>query len=150
MEFNNLSAMYAYIQEQLNDTLTEEVAETVKEEWSNSVREVVYASGTPIQYERRNFENGSLGDINSMSGLLVGNGILEVTNNAEAQSPLSGISLSGLIEGGYGTRDTWYNEPREVVERTREELSQSGKVDEAIRVGLQKRGITANVEVHIT
>jgi len=120
-----------------------EVAQTVKLETQKAVDEKIYKSGTPVWYDRRDLTNGSLGDINEMSHDVNISGseiLLEVRD--EAKPKLSwDQDLTFAITYGYGSKDQWWNEPRDFLEEARQNMRNSKSHVEAMRKGLIREGI---------
>ena len=141
--FNDLTQIILYIETCLDEVLESEVAEFVEEKIIGNVSKVVYGAGDPLIYHRRGLNNGDgLGGRSSIHHHLIKDGVLEVTDDAQAQYPLS-IDLDQLIENGYGNKTEWYNQSRDFIEQTREELMTDGELGEVIRLGLIKRGLNA-------
>ena len=129
--------------------LADEVAKEVKSVESKKVEQTVYGAGLPTMYQRRGVGEGtqSLGDVSQMNHSVI-NGVLEVTNDAEAYYPDNangGLnndwSLAQNIEEGYAGRDTWYSEARPFISDTIDELARSNAHVEAMKRGLKKRGL---------
>ena len=130
-EVNNIPSLqqqllkiHTKIQKQVNDSLKKEVASHVKEKISNHVQTDVYSAyPNPIEYERRNLQNGSLGDIKQMESNLINDGVLEIKDNADFNHDFASNhggygdidlskSLAYNIEYGWGNKSTDFSEPR--------------------------------------
>lgn len=156
--FGSFNQLEIYLKKQIDDVLNKEVAIVVKEQIQVAVDEVVYQSGEPLVYERRGSNQhggmgnplgtGSLADISKMKHI-VKNGILEVTDEAERNMDyrFAGVgydlskSLTENIVMGYGSKDRWYNEPRDFIGQARENLRQDKYHVEALKEGLMKHGL---------
>jgi len=139
---NSLASLQAEMQSRINKALDNEVAQIVKEQISESVKDIVYGAGTPMLYNRRDLTNGSLGDVNEMTHK-VSNGVLIVEDHAEPSgNDFKGNDFVGekdfasRIEYGYGNEDTWYNSPREFMKDAADKLNSNGKVTEALQKAL--------------
>ena len=146
-----LAKIQAHIQKQINDSLKKEVSTMVKNKISNHVALDVYlAYPNPIEYERRHFENGSLGDIKQMESTLIDDGVLKVQDNADFNHDFASShggygdvdlskSLSFNIEYGYGDKDSPWNEPREFITKAKEDIKDSNSHVETMKIALKKR-----------
>jgi hypothetical protein len=148
--FNSWSEIEKYLKLQINEVLKEDVSEAVADELQSSVSDVVYGAGTPKVYQRRNLKDGSLGDKESMSKELIGDGLLQVTPEAERNigfSKYPGLgydedkSLTENVAFGYGNKDRWFNSQRNFVEDAKENLIRNKAHIESLRDGLKDRGI---------
>lgn len=160
-DFKDLDSLIAYIKKDINSTLTTEVAKAVKEEIQMAVDEEVYRAGNPVAYDRRGgneyggmgnpLNTGSLADQNEMKAILVKDGELQVTDEADFNHSFAALShsyggvdlsksLAENIEYGYDDRNMWFNEARPFMERARENIEDSDSHFESMRKGLKKRG----------
>lgn len=159
--FNNLKDLFKHINNQITDTLQNEVSEKVKDVQSDKVREVVYGGYTSQKpkYDRRN-GNGGLADKSNMKSTVTSSGndsTLEVKNVADSNPNVDYTAgtnapnyLAGIIEYGRDSGLYSYNRtgtesefmsPRPFTEETVDELERTeGHVD-AMKTGLKKRGI---------
>ena len=140
-----------HIQKQINDSLKKEVSTMVKEKIQKHVASDVYAVyPNPIEYERRQFENGSLGDTKQTSSTLINDGVLKITDNADFNHDFASShggygdvdlskSLSFNIEYGYGTLDQPWNKPRQFIKGTREDIKDSNSHVETMKNALRRR-----------
>jgi len=141
-----------HIQKQINDSLKKEVSTMVKEKIQKHVASDVYAVyPNPIEYERRQFENGSLGDIKQMESTLIDDGVLKVQDIADFNHEFASMygrgyggvdlskSLSFNIEYGYGTLDQPWNKPRQFIKGTREDIKDSNSHVETMKNALRRR-----------
>jgi len=140
------SQLQKVIQEKIDSSLKNEVAEHAKDEIQSSLSEVVYSSYEPKVYERRGYSGGGLGDQDTMNSKLVKSGELEVVPNA---LPKTGggldndYSLAYNIVHGYGSKNQPWNKPRDFVENARENLRNDGSLREVMVDALRKRGLDA-------
>jgi len=149
--FSSLSALEAEIQKQINSVLKQEMSEMIKEKISQHVKTDVYdVYPNPIEYERRDLQNGSLGDEERMDSHLIGDGVLEVVNNNDFNHPWAynhegygdidtNKSLTFNIEYGYGDKDTVWNKSRSFIENTREEIRSKNLHIETMKSALKTR-----------
>lgn len=143
----------AYLTEKINSSLQKEMSEMVKDKIEEHVQTDVYDTyPNPVMYERRNFQNGSLGDIIQMDSKLISDGVLEVTDNADFNHSFAytyggygdidiSKSLTYNIEKGYGSEDMPWNEARPFIENTREEIQNSNLHSETMKKALRARGL---------
>ena len=140
------SQLQKVIQEKIDSSLENEVAEHTKDEIQSSLSEVVYSSYEPKIYERRKYGDGGLGDRETMDSKLVKSGELEVIPNALSKTG-GGLdndySLAYNIVYGYGNRNQPWNKPRDFVENARENLRNDGSLREVMVDALRKRGLDA-------
>ena len=146
-----LLKIHTKIQKQVNDSLQKEVSSHVKEKISNHVQTDVYnAYPNPIEYTRRNFQSGSLGDIEQMKSNLINDGVLEIKDNADFNHDFASIhggygdidlskSLSFNIEYGYGNKEYPWNEPRDFMNETKKDIKSSNSHVEVLKGALRKR-----------
>jgi len=149
---DQLARIHAKIQKQVNDSLKKEVATHVKEKISNHVQTDVYSAyPNPIEYERRNLQNGSLGDIKQMESNLINDGVLKITDNADFNHDFASMydrgygdvdlskSLAYNIEYGYGSKNQPWNEPRDFIAETKKDIKNSNSHVEVMKNALRKR-----------
>ena len=139
------------LKKQVNDSLQKEVATHVKGKISNHVQTDVYSAySNPIEYTRRNLQNGSLGDIEQMKSNLINDGVLEIKDNADFNHDFASIhggygdidlskSLSFNIEFGYGSMSQPWNEPRDFMNETKKDIKSSNSHVEVLKGALRKR-----------
>ena len=142
--FSSLKEMEKYIQDEINKSLKNDVAPVVKEVMSAEVQNTVYSVYEPKRYERR-YDNYGLGDTRNMEFPKVENGKLEVSNNTPFKGKnYSGKSLTEVVVTGEGYTYDYpyeYNQPRDFIEATREDLIQTQAHTKALVNGLKKSGI---------
>ena len=134
---------------QINESLKTEVAKTVKDEIALAVDRIIYEPNQPRVYERRGIglQNGGLADQTQMEDVLESNGVLVVTNNAQPKvtGEYNGLdsdkSLAENIVKGYGSKDKWWNEPRDFIQSAKEEMQETKSHVQALVNGLIERGI---------
>jgi len=149
---NQLAKIQTRIQKQINDSLKKEVSTMVKNKISNHVALDVYVVyPNPIEYERRHFENGSLGDVKQMESTLIDDGVLKVQDNADFNHEFASMydrgyggvdlskSLSENIEYGYGSMSRIWNKPRRFIKNTKEDIKDSNSHVETMKIALRKR-----------
>jgi len=148
---DQLLKIHTKIQKQVNDSLKKEVASHVKEKISNHVQTDVYSAyPNPIEYERRNLQNGSLGDIKQMESNLINDGVLKITDNADFNHEFASShggygdidlskSLSYNIEYGYGSKNQPWNEPRDFMNETKKDIKSNNSHVEVLKGALRKR-----------
>ena len=150
----NREKLRLMIMKKVNASLKDEMSDLVKNKIREHVKSDVYDAYTdPSIYERRYFSNGSLGDIEQMDSKLIGDGLLEVVDNADFNhdfaSRYSGyggvdrsISLAYNIEKGYGNKSMPWNEERPFIEKTCDDIRDNHLHTEAMKKALIKRGLT--------
>jgi len=137
------------IKKQIDDSLRKELATHVKSEISHAVDTQIYQSGIPESYSRRAsdgsgkmsnpYNTGSLADPLEMEHS-VSNGQLMVMDTALPSKPESlNMDLTYAIVHGYWGMDHWWNEPRDFLRKTRENLKSSNSHVEVMRNALKKR-----------
>ena len=141
------SQLEAYLKQQINDSLSKEVAKHVKEEIQTAISTEVYAAGTPKYYDRRGGNDyggmgnplgtDSLADTKEMNHTVI-NGELKVTDDAMPSS-LWNMNLDEAITYGYGSKDQWWNEPRPFMSVAVENMKESNSHIEIMKEALEKR-----------
>ncbi|MGR7944285.1 MULTISPECIES: hypothetical protein [unclassified Paenibacillus] len=137
-EFSDLKSMFTYLDQQAQSVLKQEVAKKTVEKMQQHIQSDVYDVYDPVLYERKGY-NGGLIDEDSIEVGLVDDNTLYVEN----------IRFDGdrevaeIVESGQGyTYDFLYNGvPRPFTENTRQELQQTGVLNEVMRNGLSRRGL---------
>jgi hypothetical protein len=144
----NLRDLAKYIQNKIDSVLLDEVAEKVKDIQTEAIQQTVYdAYPRPVMYERRRNYWGLM-DKRNMPAVLEGSGVLSVSNETPLNDVYgvnpSGKSLTEIVVSGEGYmfhNGGEYEQPRDFIEATREKLSESGALAEALQKGLNRRGI---------
>lgn len=134
MTFNNLNDLFKHIEKDVNNTLENEVAETVKDDLVVSLHNDVYGAYSPEYYLRR-MENGGLSDRSNLKATVY-DGVLKVRDVAPLDNGRTDYALDDIIVHGYG------NQPfaRNFYSRTEERLRDTKDHVEAMKQGLQEKG----------
>jgi len=123
----------------------------IKSEISHAVDTEIYQSGRPVEYHRRGTSGNfigteSLGDPQEMDSSVVNNQLIVMDNalrNKEYEYPGTGYddgrSLAYNMIMGYADRDTWFSQPRDFLQKTRENLRKSNSHVEVMKNALRKR-----------
>ena len=135
MTFKNLNSLCRHIEKQIQDTMVNEVADTVKDNMTEAVHTSVYDAYSPQYYNRR-MNNGGLSDTQNMEVTEIQNGI-SVHNAAPLDNGRNDYNLDEIIVYGLG------NQPfeRDFYAETAERLQENQEHTEALKQGLKKRGI---------
>ena len=135
MTFKNINNLLKYIEKQVQDTMTNEVADAVKDNMAEAIRTSVYAAYSP-QYYKRRMNNGGLSDVRNMEVSEIQNSIV-VHDAAPLDNGRNDYDLDDIIVNGLG------NQPfeRDFYSETVERLSENQEHTEALKQGLKKRGI---------
>ena len=146
-EYSSYEALFAALQQSINETMVDEVATVAKETMQAEIQDVVYGVYTPKVYERR-YDNGGLIDEENYHSELVADGTVAITNDTPINSAYGGDDSTSLTEQiitgqgytyqGYGSGA--YLQPRDFIAATEDDLIQTGAHVEALKVGLSKRG----------
>lgn len=158
-EFKDLKSLFKYIEKMAEQTLVDEVADTVRFEEQRQIEDIVYKAYTPFEYERRRYENEGLQDPEMMIaeiGKTAEGVVLSVINIAKGQDQ-EDLYIAPLVEygdnEGYGeyqykynrNQTSWkYRKSRPFTRATIEALKRSGKHVESFIEGMRARGI--NIE----
>lgn len=134
MTFNNLNDLLKHIEQDVNDTLENEVAETVKDDLLVSIHNDVYAAYSPEHYKRR-MVNGGFSDRSNLKATVY-DGVLKVRDVAPLDNGRTDYALDDIIIHGYG------NQPfaRDYISRSKERLKDNGDHIEAMKQGLKEKG----------
>lgn len=135
MTFKNINPLLKHIEKQVQDTMTNEVADTVKDNMAEAVQTSVYDVYSPQYYNRR-MNNGGLSDVHNMEVSEIQNGIA-VHDAAPLDNGRKDYNLDDIIVNGLG------NQPfeRDFYSETVERLQKNQEHTEALKQGLKKRGI---------
>lgn len=127
--------MCRHIEKQIQDTMVNEVADTVKDNMTEAVHTSVYDAYSPQYYNRR-MNNGGLSDTHNMEVTEIKNGI-SVHNATPLDNGRNDYNLDEIIVYGLG------NQPfeRDFYAETAERLQENQEHTEALKQGLKKRGI---------
>lgn len=134
MKFNNLNDLFNHIEADIQDTMVNEVAETVKEEMVIAVETSVYRVYDPIQYNRR-YGNGGLGARENMHVEEIPNGIY-VRDIAPLDNGRTDYALDDIVVNGLGRMPF----PRDFYSECEEQLLLNENHKEALKQGLKNRG----------
>ncbi|MDD7280303.1 MAG: hypothetical protein PUH30_12380 [Oscillospiraceae bacterium] len=134
MKFNNLNDLFNHIEADIQDTMVNEVAETVKEEMVIAVETSVYRVYDPVQYNRR-YGNGGLGARENMHVEEIPNGIY-VRDIAPLDNGRTDYALDDIVVNGLGRMPF----PRDFYSECEEQLFLNENHKEALKQGLKNRG----------
>lgn len=134
MTFKNLDTLMKYIQDDIQDVLRNEVAETVKSHMQEAIQTDVYDAYDPKYYTRR-LENGGLIDGNNIETAVSGN-TLTVRDKAPLDNGRTDYALDDIIIHSYGNQPF----PRDFISSTEERLIKTNDHVEAMKNGLRKKG----------
>lgn len=151
--FKNLQEIEQYLQQKINAVLIDNVADAVRDEIESSAIDMLNEYD-PITYQRRSSSNslgsGGIADKETMSAELISDGVITITPDAERNQEFNkypGIgydtskSLAENLVFGYGNRQYPWNQPRDFVEDTRENLKNGKAHIDAMRDGLKELGL---------
>lgn len=137
-DFNNLNALYAYIQVQVNDAMEKDVAEEAKRVMEVHIQTDVYNTYTPTDYERT---YQLMEDVKSE---LIDDGTIEIKDTRTE----NGRDITKIIEYGVGY-DWGYKRnldeeigPRPFVELTAKDLETNKSHVGVLKKALQDKGIS--------
>ena len=152
-EFNSILELEKWLLPKLQSVMQNEVAEVIKKEESNQIKQKLYAEFEPLAYERRK-DNDGLSDVRNMIATTKTNihGVTTVIENMTKGNPKYGYKpndeyIAGIIANGghyqYHSDVTspYYERPRLVNTYTVEALQGNRRHISAIIEGLQKYGI---------
>lgn len=145
-DFTSLEALFASLQQDINESLVKDVVPVVEETMQAEVQNTVYSVYQPKMYDRR-LNDGGLLDMGNYHSKLIEDGTVTITNDTPINEIYGGddsMSLTEqIIEGKgyiYGDGTEPYAQPRDFMEATREDLRQTNAHVEALKAGLSKRG----------
>ena len=151
MKLKSLKELRKLIENCIDDSLENEVLETVKKIEINHVDEDVFDVYSPSAYERRS--TLGIDDPDNIVGNITQNGILEVENitefNPEYETENRGLGLVKLIEYGHKTSGYFYDypksanftDPRPFISNTKKEIKENKNHVIALKSGLEKHKI---------
>jgi len=146
--FKNTSALKAEvikdIKRKIDNTLKNEVSQITKEIIQEHIQTDVYNAGSPRVYVRRYYDGGLIDERNLVTD--VKDNTLTITDVAKfnpiGTTPSSSPDeLTRQIVEGYGSKKTWYSQPRPFMENANIELENNNDVQKAIDDGLARQGI---------
>lgn len=137
MRYNNLNDLFRRIESDIQDTLSEDVADCVKDEMEFEIQMNVYNAYSPLYYKRREYNFGLI-DQSNMESKVEGNTLTvkDIAPLNKSDNSKSNWELDEIVVNGYG------NMPfsRDFYAGTKERLEEHGYHTEALRDGLKKRG----------
>ena len=135
MIFNNLDDLCSHLQKQINDTLKNEVAETAKEQLSESVHKSVYNTYIPEHYKRRTY-NGGLSDRTNFNVSEADNSVI-ITNDTPLDNGHTAYRLDDIVVNGMG----YMPFPRDFYSEAAENISEANTLTAIMKEGLKRREI---------
>lgn len=138
MEFTNLDTMFKHIENEIQDTMKNEVANVASTAMKNSINHCVYGVYSPIYYKRRKSNNGLISP-NNIDVQEIPNGI-SIRDIAPLDNGRNDFQLDEIIVNGLG------NQPfeRDFYTDTVNSLKSDLKHEKALKQGLKKRGINTD------
>lgn len=135
MKFNNLNDLFKKIENDIQDTMINEVAENAKDEMINAVQTSVYSVYAPVEYTRR-YGNGGLGARENIKVDEIDNGIM-LKDIAPLDNGRTDYALDDIIvnRGVLG-----YPQGRDFYSETIEHMENNGRCIKVLKDGLKKRG----------
>lgn len=134
MEFNDIDSLLKYIEENIQDTMLDDVAEVVKDEMSEAIQTSVYRVYQP-KYYRRRYGDGGLGARENLEVEEIPDGIsVKDVAPLDNHNPL--YDLDDIIVNGLGMQPF----DRDFYSETAESLKNTNNHTEALKQGLKKRG----------
>lgn len=151
-KFDNLGALFAHINKQVNNALETNVEPVVEKTLAEKVRSEVYSAYEPEVYQRR----GELGSLANMQSELIEDGVLFTKDVAISNESVLGYpSSSGtefsrwVADGAVSPKPFGYGpwtESRDFIGAAVDELNASGAAAKALAAGLNGSGIVATVK----
>ncbi len=134
MTFKNLDSLMKHIEKDIQHTLQDEVAETVKYHMSETIQQNVYNAYSPMYYKRRGEQSGFI-DKSNIKATVNGN-TLTVKDIAPLDNGNTQYKLDAIIEFGWG------NMPfkRPFCDDTEERLLATNDHVKAMKQGLREKG----------
>ena len=151
MKCKNLKELRKHLEKCINDSLENEVLETVKKIELSHIKEDVFDVYSPNIYDRRS--SSGIDDPENIVGDIIQNGVLEVENitkfNPEYETENQGLGLVKLIEYGHGESGYFYDypsshkftDPRPFIANTKNEIKETKSHVKAIKSGLERNKI---------
>ena len=134
MTFNNLNDLFKKIENDIQETMRNEVAENAKDEMIDAIRTSVYHGYAPIEYIRR-YGNGGIGARENIKVDEIDNGIM-LKDIAPLDNGRTDYALDDIVVNGLGFMPF----PRDFYSKIVEELSENKEHMQALKDGLKKRG----------
>ena len=143
MVFKTTAQLQAYLNQQLQDILSEEVKDKVVKEFQKNIGDV-YKQYTPQEYSRRGYDGGLSDEENIQAeiedGKLIVRNVAKPNKKGHVFNNMT--ALSQFITAG--SPPLFGNVPaRPFVEKTEEKLKEKEIVRKAVKQGLKTRGIKA-------
>ena len=150
-DFDNIESLCTYIQNNIDDVLDKDVSQVVKAQEQIEIQEKVYnVYPHPKVYVGRGYKGGLIDDSNMNH--TVQDGELTVTNDTPINEDYSlddhGMTLNQMIITGKGyDYPTWvhnpypYEQPRDYVQETEDELEENNMCTETLKIGLNNKNI---------
>lgn len=146
-QFKNLSELANYINKLTKESLQNDskIKDVVVDEMVKSIEENVYSEYTPRLYERQK-EHGGLTDPQNFTTESTQDGVAIYSTRKGTDKNGTDVYVSEIIEGyaPYSIEDKWgygYEAKREFVEPAREQLRNNGKLEDALRDSLKRKGV---------
>lgn len=135
MKFNNLNDLFKKIENDIQDTMINEVAENAKDEMIDAVQTSVYSVYDPVEYIRR-YGNGGLVARENIKVDETDNGIM-LKDIAPLDNGRTDYALDDIIvnRGVLG-----YPQGRDFYSETIEHMENNGRCIKVLKDGLKKRG----------
>ena len=139
-EIRNIKALEAYLQKYINDALQDEVTADVKAYMSDVVQVVVYDAYKPREYIRRE-NNGGLSDQDNITGEIVSDGRLEISNDTpfNGDNPYKDTLTEVIVTGEGYNYDSGIG-ARDFIQDTKDVLASTKAHVDALKNGMKKRG----------
>jgi hypothetical protein len=157
MVFKSMDELFKHIKDTVNNSLENEVTDTVREFEQQHIDDDVYSVYKPKMYKRRGLDGGLIADENiigyvdeSKSTLTVVNATPPNPHALDEDLVTTDKNLPELIEYGDGyngnnydfpTDDGAFMYPRPFVENTIDELKNTKEHIKALKEGLKRNGI---------
>ena len=137
MKYNNLNDLFRRIESDIQDTLSEEVADCVKDEMEFEIQMNVYNAYSPLYYKRREYNGGLIAKEN-MESKVEGNTLTvkDIAPLNKSDNSNSNWELDEIVVNGYG------NMPfsRDFYAGTKERLEENKSHLKAFEKGMKKKG----------
>lgn len=145
MAIKTLNGLKKKIEACVNKALREEVTDAIRKEEQEQIHENVYSEYTPQVYERRYFAGGLIADENIVGAVKAGQlTVVNVTppNPNARDGATTDKNLVSVIETGVGYDYSPHPGSRPFIQPTIDSLRASNKVEESLKQGLRKQGLT--------
>lgn len=137
MTFKNLNDFLSKLEQDIQDTLSEEVAECVKNEMEFEISMNVYNAYSPLYYKRREYNGGLIAKEN-MESKVEGNTLTvkDIAPLNKSDNSNSNWELDEIVVNGYGNMPF----PRDFYGGTKERLEENKSHIKAFEKGMKKKG----------